>query len=254
MRELVLTLGDFFFRWRSYLPLVLLPVLVVAIARFRHPFPSRDAELAWEAGSLLVALVGLAGRVWTVGVTPRGTSGRNTRQQKAAVLNTTGPYSLIRHPLYVANGLIALGFALFTHTWLAPPVVAVATIAYYACIIQREEAFLRERFGPAFDAWAARTPAMLPASWRYVPSERAFDWRKALRGEFYAFALILTVPLLLDTIEDLLTTSRVAPDGVWLLAAAVGIVTFLVLRFLKKRSTLLSARARTGDPSRERER
>ena len=249
MRERVLALGDFFFRWRSYLPLVLLPVLVVAIARFRHPFQSRDAELAWEAGSLLVALVGLAGRVWTVGVTPRGTSGRNTRQQKAAVLNTTGPYSIIRHPLYVANGLIALGFALFTHTWLAPPVVAVAALAYYACIIQREEAFLRERFGPAFDAWAARTPAMLPRSWHYVPSERAFDGRKALRGEFYAFALVLTMPLVLDIIEDVLTESHVTPDGIWVVTAVLGMVTFVAVRFLKKHSTVLTATAPKDDAS-----
>jgi protein-S-isoprenylcysteine O-methyltransferase Ste14 len=242
MRELVLALGDFFFRRRSYLPLVLVPVLLAAMMGFQHPFQSFDEDLIWEAGAVLVALVGLAGRVWIVGVTPRGTSGRNTRHQKATVLNTTGPYSIVRHPLYVANGIIALGFALFNHTWLAPPVVMAATIAYYACIIRREEAFLRERFGSAFDAWATRTPAMLPRSWHYVPSERAFDERKALRGEFYAFALVLTMPLVLDMTEDLLTESQVTPDGIWVVMAVLGMVTFFALRFLKKHSTVLSAR------------
>ncbi len=71
---------------------------------------------------------------------------------------------------------------------------------------------------------------MLPRSWRYIPSEHAFDWRKALRGECYAVALILTVPLLLDTAEDVLTTPQRALDRVWLQAAALGMVTFVVLR------------------------
>lgn len=38
--------------------------------------------------------------------------------------------------LYLANGIIIVGLALFTHTWVAPPVVMVLTAGYYACIVQ----------------------------------------------------------------------------------------------------------------------
>ncbi|MGC9453013.1 MAG: methyltransferase family protein, partial [Oceanipulchritudo sp.] len=46
-----------------------------------------------------------------------GTSGRNTKQQVAYSLNTTGFYSVVRNPLYLGNFFMYLGIALFTHHW-----------------------------------------------------------------------------------------------------------------------------------------
>ncbi|MDP2626109.1 MAG: isoprenylcysteine carboxylmethyltransferase family protein [Candidatus Rokubacteria bacterium] len=240
-------LADFLFRWRSYLPLALIPVVAGALMTTQHPLKSWLGDLAWEVGCVLFALAGWGIRAYTVGVAAPGTSGRNTRRQKAATLNTTGPYSVVRHPLYVANGIIALGLALFPHTWLAPVIVAVATIAYYACIGWREEAFLKERFGEAYEAWAARVPAALPAPSRYVPAARPFDWVVVARREFYALALILIAPLFLDAAEDLYETGRVTVDAVWVISAIVGAAAFLVLRYLKKRTTILTPAAARGD-------
>ena len=147
-------LGGFLFRWRSYLPFLLTPVFALAMMRFHVLFRSPVTDVVWEVACVLLSLAGLALRVYTVGVAARGTSGRNTRAQKAASLNTTGPYSVMRHPLYVANGVIVLGFSLFPHSWLVPPVVILVTVAYYRCIARTEEAYLRSRFGRAFEAWA----------------------------------------------------------------------------------------------------
>ena len=237
---MIARLGDFLFRWRSYLPLLLLPVVIVAVARSQYPFGWHAADLAWEVACVLVSLGAFALRVYTVGVAAPGTSGRNTREQKAASLNTTGPYSVVRHPLYVANFIIALGLALFTHAWMLPPAVAVLTFAYYACIVQREEAFLRERFGATFERWAARVPAVVPAFSRYVPADQAFVWRIALRREFYALTLILTAPFFLDIIEDLNVTGTFDLDEAWTIVGLVGVTLFIVVRFLKKRTTLLT--------------
>ena len=231
--------GDFLFRRRSYLPLALLPLIVVAVTWFQHPMRTRLGDLLWEIVCVLVALSGLAIRVVTVGFAAPGTSGRNTREQKARSLNTTGAYSLVRHPLYLANGVIALGLALFPHTWMAPPVVALLTFAYYACIVQREETFLRERFGRAFETWAARVPALVPSRRTWVPPDRAFDWRVVLSREFYALSLILVLPLGLDLVEDLLETGEVDVDALWSVVAIVGLALFVGLRFVKKRTTWL---------------
>lgn len=218
---------------------MLVPVVALAIARFQHPFRSHVTDLTWEVACVLLTLSGFAIRVYTVGVAAPGTSGRNTRRQKAASLNTTGPYSVVRHPLYLANSIIALGLSLFPHAWLTPPLAATLAIGYYACIAQREEQYLRERFGAAFDAWAARVPAIIPALSRYVPAGRPFEWRVVLRREFYALALILVMPLILDVAEDLHETGVFDLDPVWTVAAAGGGGLFVVLRFLKKRTTLL---------------
>jgi protein-S-isoprenylcysteine O-methyltransferase Ste14 len=236
----VVRLGGFLFQWRSYLPLLLVPVFAVAIARVHFVFRSHVADQAWEAACVLLSLAGLALRVYTVGVAARGTSGRNTRRQKAASLNTTGPYSVMRHPLYVANGVIVLGLALFPHAWIAPAVVIVLTVAYYACIAMGEEAYLRARFGAAFEAWAARVPAAIPALSRYVAADRPFAWRVVARREFYALTLILVAPLFLDVAEDFVETGTFDLDPLWTPVAIVGALLFLTFRLLKKHTSLLS--------------
>jgi len=232
----LLRLGDFLFRWRSYLPLLLVPPFIAAIAVSEHPAASPGGRLAWQIACVLLACLGLALRVWTVGVAARGTSGRNTRQQKASVLNTTGPYSVMRHPLYVGNTVIAFGLALFPGTVLAAVVVVILAVVYYGVITAREEAFLRDRFGSTFEAWALRVPAFVPNLSRYVPSARAFDWRIPVRREFYGLALILITPLGLDVAANLARRGVLEFDPVWGSLAMVGAIVFVVLRTIKKRT------------------
>jgi protein-S-isoprenylcysteine O-methyltransferase Ste14 len=244
-RAAVVTLGDFFFPWRSYLPLLVLPLIWFAIVGSQYPFASHVDDLIWEGISVAVALLGQAIRVWTVGLAAPGTSGRNTRQQKAAVLNTTGPYSVVRHPLYVGNMLIALGLAMFPHTWIAPPLMALMAAGYYACIAAREDEYLRERFGASFEGWASRVPAFVPNPVLYVRAEQAFDSRAVLRREFYGVAVILIVPFVLDLLEDFLEEGQLALDPVWTPTAVLGVIMFVVLRRLKK-----SGRHRSRPPHR----
>ncbi|MBI1963391.1 MAG: isoprenylcysteine carboxyl methyltransferase, partial [Candidatus Rokubacteria bacterium] len=65
--------GDTLFRWRSYLPLLLLPAVVTSFIGLRYPGDSHVFGLAWEIGCFLLAMAGFAGRVYTVGTAPRGT-------------------------------------------------------------------------------------------------------------------------------------------------------------------------------------
>lgn len=232
---LVLRSGDFLFRWRSSLPLLLVPLVLAGIARFQYPFGSHAADLIWEVGCVVLALCGLAIRVATVGVAAPGTSGRNTRAQKAQSLNTTGPYSIVRHPLYLGNFVIVLGLSLFPHAWVVPPLVAVLAAVYYACIARREEHYLHDRFGAAFTTWAARVPAVVPAPWRWAPPARVFDWRVVIRREFYGLTVVLVTPLGLDILEDLHETGTFDLDLLWTASAVLGAAGFVMLRFLKKR-------------------
>lgn len=101
--------GNWLFKRRSNLPLIILVVgLYVHWHTETHPgvFILEDTcyEIYYETCCLIIALLGLALRIYTVGYTPANTSGRNTEQgQVADKLNTTGIYSAVRHPLYLGN-------------------------------------------------------------------------------------------------------------------------------------------------------
>ncbi len=80
--------GNRLFRHRSYLPVILLAVgLLVYIATILNYNVSLNLPpLYWKAYEYLCLTVSLSGcivRIYTVGHTPSGTSGRNTKGQVA---------------------------------------------------------------------------------------------------------------------------------------------------------------------------
>ena len=227
--------GDVLFRWRSWLPLLLLPLFLASFPPRGSALASPRLDLVWELGCFAVSALGVAVRLLTVGSAPRGTSGRNTRSQKAAVLNTTGPYSVVRHPLYLGNYLIGLGMSLFTRTWYLPVIVSLAALLYYERIAAREEQFLESRFGEDFRQWAARVPATVPrlAGWR--PPAVPFSWSRAIDREFYAIAEVAVAFFVLDVVEDWTAQRGPALDPVWTTVAAAGALFFVAMWLRKHR-------------------
>jgi len=226
--------GDILFRLRSWLPLLLLPIFLASFSGAGYPRGSHRLDLLWEIFCFAVSAVGMAIRLFTTGTAPRGTSGRNTRAQKAAVLSTAGTYSLVRHPLYLGNYLIALGMSLFARTWFLPLIVSLAALLYYERIAAREEQFLESRFGDAFRAWAARVPAFLPRWRAWQPPALPFSWSRALDREFYALAEICVIFFVLDVMEDWSAVHVFELDPVWTVVAAAGAIFFVVMWSRKK--------------------
>jgi protein-S-isoprenylcysteine O-methyltransferase Ste14 len=231
--------GDRLFRLRSYFPLLMAPVLVAGLLFTPSPFASAAQERAWEVVSVLVALSGLAMRVWAVGSAPSGTSERSTVNPRASQLRTTGPYSVVRHPLYLANGLMALGLALFPGVWYLPIILVLSTLLYYERIAVREEAFLIETFGPAFDAWADRVPAIVPSWAGYVPASTAFSWKKVLRHEFHGLMVIASGAAALDVAQESWRIGAWRMDEWWQWFFGVSAVLFVGSIALKKGTRLL---------------
>lgn len=243
--------GDRLFRWRSYLPLILLPAAVVALldSGFVERLFGEVGEAVWDGFALAVAVLGLAVRVLTVGFVPSGTSGRNTQEQRAVVLNTEGAYSLVRNPLYLANFLIFLGFALATKSWWFTLIACLAFALYYERIVHAEEGFLQERFGADYLRWAERTPAFLPDPRLWRRPALPFSPRMALRREYNGFYLIVVVFAAMDLVGDMLSEGEsfaewLVADPFWPALFAVGTVAYLILRVLKKYTRVLDVTGR----------
>jgi protein-S-isoprenylcysteine O-methyltransferase Ste14 len=229
--------GDALFRLRSYLPLLLLPAFILSVRAGAGA--GRGWVIASQVAGFVVSLTGFAVRVFTIGSAPPGTSGRGTRDPYAAQLNTSGAYSVVRHPLYLGNTLVAFGLALFTATWFLPTIVVLASLLYHERICVREEVFLEARFGEQFHAWAGQVPALIPSFARYCPPSGRFCWKKVLAREFHALFVIGAGFLFLDALRHLFVSGQLAVSPAWTaLFAATGIV-FVILSGVKKWTRLL---------------
>lgn len=151
-----------------------------------RPYPLFSLrDLDPPLGLLLVA-AGLGLRSWAAGVV-----------RKSTVLATQGPYALIRHPLYLGSFLVALGFAGIMDDLLALIVILLAVPLIYVSTIRREECGLAEKFGVAWNAYAARTGMVFPRlpmrlfpghwSWQCWWANR--EWRISLRTVVLLIAL-----------------------------------------------------------------
>ena len=154
-------------------------------------------------------------------------------------LNTTGIYSVVRHPLYVGNFFIWLGVALYPHNWMVVLLCLAVFWLYYERIIIAEEAFLAEKFGPAFEAWAHATPAFLPNFCRYRPSARGFSLRNVLKREYPAFSGIIFTMFLLEVAGSYEVQGHFTLYTFWTVLLVVAAGTHLLLRTLKKHTRLL---------------
>jgi len=184
-------------------------------------------------------------RAVAIGSAPAGTSGRNTAEgQVASTVNTTGMYSVVRHPLYLGNFLNWMGVALFPRSgWLAV-VIALAFWLYYERIMFAEEEFLRGKFGPAYEEWASRTPAFLPDFRRWRPATLPFSGRNVLKREYSGVLGIVACLAALDVVRDSTAAGEPSIDPMWIGILAITLVLYFVLRTLKRHTRVLHVEGR----------
>ncbi len=234
--------GRWLFRWRGYLPLVLIVLFAVALRHYTYPFGTHDENAVWDFACLGICMCGATIRALTVGQTPRGTSGRNRKKQRADLLNTTGMYSIVRHPLYLGNFLASLGVCLFLGVWWLPFIFSAVFALYYERIILAEESFLKERFGQPYLDWCNRTPAFLPRLGAWQPAQVPFSLRKAMREEPQTFLAAIAALYALKFAADFLVDGRFETEFVWNVLLAGSLAIFLALRFLRRFSNWLADR------------
>lgn len=236
--------GRWLFRWRSVPPLVALAFLLLRLRDYHYLGGLKADDDAWQFLCVLVAMAGLVMRAYVVGHAPKDTSGRNAREQRAETLNTTGLYSVVRHPLYVGNFLIFLGTVAFVHDPWPTVVCTLGFWLYHERIMMAEEAFLESRFGDAFREWAARTPAVLPdlRHWRSPPVP--FSLRNVLRREYNNAFSVVAAMFLLDAAGDSSAAHHLTLGHVWTPTFVVALVVWLVLRTLKRRTGVLRVAGR----------
>ena len=100
----------------------------------------------------------VAGRAW---------SGSYIDGFKTKVLQTEGPYSLCRNPLYLFSFVGGLGVMCSTQTLVYPTLFTCAFLLYYRIVILAEERRLSAVHGTCFDDYRSRVPRFWPRFGEY---------------------------------------------------------------------------------------
>ena len=138
---------------------------IVAIAAVILSRPTWDS---WRVG-LLVALGGECIRVWAAG-----------HLEKSREVTRSGPYRVMRHPLYAGSTVIAAGVVVASRSVVLAALVTIYMVATIAAAVRTEEAYLDRAFGDTYDRYRRSN---------VEPMRRHFSIERALRNREYRAVL-----------------------------------------------------------------
>jgi len=101
---------------------------------------------------LILVLAGTSIRFWARGHFEKGR------------LFTTGPYTLVRHPLYLGSLLVVIGVLFQLNDWLFNwAVIIPLLVVFYGAAIIYEERSLEKKFGRQWQLYKTKASAIIPS-------------------------------------------------------------------------------------------
>lgn len=237
--------GDIFFKYRGQFP-ILIFFLALPFLYYMH-----DVKViiknAFNCLSLFFIILGFLIRFYAIGTTPKGTSGRNRKYQIANSLNSTGIYSIIRHPLYLGNYLIWLAISLFTYNLFFVIIVSFIFWFFYYNIIKTEEIFLEKKFNKEYIDWVNKTPRFFRFNLfqNYKSTNLRFSLKSILRREYSGLLSAVISFVYIDIIRQLFLTNNLEINQVLLIIFIIIVLLSLILKILKTYTRILEEKDRS---------
>lgn len=176
---------------------LILAVLIVLVAVPLIFGQSAHGELEHErieSVGVMLILIGIGGRLWST----LYIGGR-----KSAEIVDTGPYSVMRNPLYFFSTVAIMGVGAQAGSYLLATGFAVLCWASFSIVIRREEAFLASRMGPAYLDYLKRVPRFFPKPWLWRDQpEITFQPRHLNQTLIDGLAFFASVPIF-EFIEEM---------------------------------------------------
>ena len=146
------------------------------------------------------ALLGEILRFW--GVAYAGSLTRVTGSVGAPTVIMSGPFAIVRNPLYVGNMMLYVGIGIASNA--LSPWLAIGTAVYfvfqYSLIVSLEEEFLEKEFGAGYLEYKKHVPRFIP---RVIPYEASAqegqkpNWKEAIYSERRTWQAIVLVSVAL---------------------------------------------------------
>lgn len=157
-------LVDFVVRRRILLSILLFGAMIAEDVAFgQKPRDVLDYRDPWAMLGVGLVVAGLALRSWATGIL-----------HKNSQLATTGPYRLIRNPLYVGSFAMMFGFCTLMGDLTNVAFVVGPVFLMYLLKVRQEEYYLSTHFPEQWIEYSSRTPRFVP---RPARASLAADWR-----------------------------------------------------------------------------
>jgi protein-S-isoprenylcysteine O-methyltransferase Ste14 len=158
---------------------------------FPKPYADRVAKLRVLFGFLMVAaFLWLSEPTWTslawglplsaLGLMLRAWAAGHLEKNRA--LAESGPYALVRNPLYLGTLAVAAGFEIASRRWELGVLFAAVFLLIYLPVVELEEQHLRSLF-PEYAAYARHVPRLWPRPGN--TGSRRFQWSLYKRNREY---------------------------------------------------------------------
>jgi protein-S-isoprenylcysteine O-methyltransferase Ste14 len=145
--------------------------LALAVALFIRPdllgpgpaAPILAREAGFDPAGAVMVAVGLGFAVLARLHLAGNWSGTVTLKRDHELVRS-GPYALVRHPIYTGMLLAAVGTVIAADRWATLIALALMAAAFLRKIVI-EERFMRDAFGPAYADYSRATARLVPFLW-----------------------------------------------------------------------------------------
>ena len=162
-----------------------------------------DDFIVWPL-TIIIILVGALIRLWAT-----KHIGRRMPwvKKKGKILLKTGPYAIVRNPLYIGNIIIATGLSILSELiWIVPLIIMYLFILYHL-VARYEEKKLSERWGEEYSAYLSEVPRWIPNLKNLnLAKSGGFKWWDAIRSEIpsvYICLLTIFVFVMKEFLSDM---------------------------------------------------
>lgn len=233
----MITIGNFFFRFRNVLFIFLYLLLFVPSpdiftkARFGENYHIWPIVIG-----LLVTVLGEAIRGATIGLAYIIRGGKD-KKVHAENLVTEGIFKHCRNPLYVGNILMLLGVGILSNSWIYLAIVFPIFLFIYQSIVMAEENFLQNKFGFDFVNYCQRVNRWV-INFKGIEStfsEMKFNYKRWILKEYNTLFIWLVgiAAIILFEYEHLVPDPDIRIGIFISILLALGIV-YGYVRYLKK--------------------
>jgi protein-S-isoprenylcysteine O-methyltransferase Ste14 len=148
---------------------------------------------------------------------------------KMGKLTTSGPYALVRNPLYLGTALIVLGFIVMLKIFIVGALFLGLMAWVYRNTIHNEEKRLTECFGEAYLDYKKHVPGLFPTLIPYKTGAKwSFSWQRLWESREHKISLWIPIIMIGFHLKDELLVEHEPVDRKIILLISIIVILGLL--------------------------